>query len=151
MMAWLKGGQGWTRAVLTAWMIGLLLLWLSGVVLRQWPSEALLEMSEWAQVLRRAAQVLHGVCAWAICLLSGRGLWPHLSLMWKGRARQHPWWWGCASLLLMLVLSVSGLMLLYGTESLLALMSALHFWIGLLLPLVLTLHVGLMKRRAVRA
>jgi hypothetical protein len=151
MMAWLKGGQGWIRTVLTAWVIVLLLLWVSGVVLRQWPAQALLEMSEWEQTLRRTAQVLHGVCTWVICLLSGRGLWPHLSLMWKGRARQQPWWWGCASLLLLLVLSVSGLMLLYGAEPLLALMSDLHFWIGLLLPLVLTLHVGLMKRRAVKA
>ena len=32
MMAWLKGGQGWIRAVLTAWVIVLLLLWVSGVV-----------------------------------------------------------------------------------------------------------------------
>jgi hypothetical protein len=151
MRAWLQGGQGWTRAVLTAWVISLLLLWVSGVLLRQWPADALLDMSEWEQALRRAAQVLHGVCTWLICLLSGRGLWPHLSLMWKGRTRQQQWWWGCASLALLLVLSVSGLLLLYGAEPLLALMSNLHFWIGLFLPLVLTLHLGVMKGRTVRA
>lgn len=147
MMSWLRSGHGWTRTLFIAWVVCLLLLWLSGVALRQSPTETLLDMSEQVHALRRAAQVLHGVCSWAICLLAGRGLWPHLSVMWRGRARQRLWWWGWAGLTLLLVLTVSGLMLLYGTEAVLAITSALHFWSGLFVPLVLALHVGLAWRR----
>jgi hypothetical protein len=141
MTRWFKVRWGWTATVLTAWAGCLALLWLTGLVLSLLPASELLDMTPLAQAGRHVCVVLHGGLIWVLCLLTGRGLWPHLDAMWHRRGDRRRWWWGLISLAVLAVLALSGLVLLYGEQAWHDVSSDLHVGVGLLTPLVLLTHV----------
>ena len=93
-----KHMSGWSRAT-WRWMVAAMLaMWGSGLVLLVWPADMLMTLDEWQQVLRHSAVVLHGVVTWLLCVLCGRGLWPHLRVIWQRREAPAHWAWGLVSL-----------------------------------------------------
>ncbi|MFM7024656.1 MAG: hypothetical protein ACKOWC_01160 [Limnohabitans sp.] len=122
---------GWGRT--TFWlMTGVIVsLWISGCVMYGLPLAELPDMSDAQAMLRRTAGTLHGVLAWLFCVMGGRGVWPHVRVMWHRHARRRPWLWGLANLALLLFLAVGGLALLYGSPWLHDLVAPWHFWTGL--------------------
>jgi hypothetical protein len=89
---------------------------------------------------------MHGVLAWAACVLVGRWVWPHVSLMWTRRGgRGQAWWLGLVTLLVGLLMAGTGLGLLYGPADWREDSLALHWWMGLGWPLLCLVH-GLRQR-----
>lgn len=147
MNEWFQGRWGWTRTTALAWAMCFLLMWVTGVVLYLLPSQELLEMSSTEQSIRRGAVVLHGVLTWLLCVLSGRAVWAHVPCIWHRRSHARAWWWGVLSLLVLGVLVVTGLVLLYGTESVHQASSVTHYWTGMMALVVLLAHVCRASRR----
>lgn len=133
--------SGWSRAA-WRWMgVAVLLLWGSGVVLFLSPADALMDMSAWQHSLRHAAWVVHGVWVWCLCVLCGRGVWPHLRVIWQRRDALAAWWWGVVNLLVLSLVAAAGLLLLYGPGAVHDTVSAAHSWLGLAWPVLLLAHV----------
>lgn len=136
-----KHMSGWSRAT-WRWMVAAMLaMWGSGLVLLVWPADMLMTLDEWQQVLRHSAVVLHGVVTWLLCVLCGRGLWPHLRVIWQRREAPAHWAWGLVSLVALCCVAAAGLLLLYGPARLHDNVSELHGWLGLVLPALLLAHV----------
>ncbi len=136
-----KHMSGWSRAT-WRWMVAAMLaMWGSGLVLLVWPADMLMTLDEWQQVLRHSAVVLHGVVTWLLCVLCGRGLWPHLRVIWQRREAPAHWAWGLVSLVALCCVAAAGLLLLYGPARLHDNVSELHGWLGLVLPALLLGHV----------
>ena len=124
-----------------AWMtVVLLCLWLSGLVMYGWQADALADLSPGEALLRRASVTVHGVAAWLFCVLCGRGVWPHVRVMWQRQAPAGRWFGGLASLLWLAWLAPGGLVLLYGSPWLHDAMAPWHFWAGALGPAVFVAH-----------
>ena len=133
--------SGWSRAA-WRWMgVAVVLLWGSGVVLFLSPVDALMDMSAWQHSLRHAAWVVHGVWVWCLCVLCGRGVWPHLRVIWQRRDALAAWWWGVVYLVVLSLLAAAGLLLLYGPGAVHDTVSAAHSWLGLAWPVLLLAHV----------
>lgn len=115
-------------------------LWLSGWVMYGLPVEDLPDMSATLATLRRVSGVVHGSVAWLFCVLCGRGVWPHVRVMWHRHALQGKWVWGLFNLLLFLFLTLGGLVLLYGTPWMHDGLSHWHFWAGAVVPASYGLH-----------
>jgi len=98
--------------------------------------------------LTRSAVVLHGVLAWPCCVLLGRGVWPHLGLVWRRRPGQSTavWAFGVLLLALLVLWLLSGLVLLYGPSAWHEALSPWHSRSGLVWPLVYLAHVGVRAR-----
>ena len=136
-----KHMSGWSRAT-WRWMVAaVVLMWASGVLLYLWPAESVMEMSDWQMHLRHASVVLHGVLTWLLCVLCGRGLWPHLRVMWQRREQRAHWIWGVLSFVGLSFVAGAGVLLLYGSSSLHDTVSAVHWWVGVALPLLMLAHV----------
>ena len=133
--------SGWSRAAWRWMVVAVLLLWGSGVVLFFWPAQAVMEMTEWQLSLRHTALVLHGVLTWCFCVLFGRGVWPHLRVIWQRRDALAAWWWGLVNLLVVSLVAAAGLLLLYGPGAVHDTVSAAHSWLGLTWPALLLAHV----------
>ena len=134
LAGWDRRGVAWLGAVVAA-------LWLSGVVMHQWdPAELLLDGPAWQVALHRTATIVHGVGAWAACLLAGRWIWPHVPLVWRRRAETRTWWPGLLVLVVGAFVAIGGLVLLYGSMQWHEWMSPLHWWTGLAWPALLLLH-----------
>lgn len=132
--AWTEHGVGWL-------FIALLAMWATGCVLFAMPRESLAELPAWQATARHACVVVHGIGAWAFCLLAGRWVWPHLPSVWQRLRYRRQWWLGVLSMTWLAALGASGLMLLYGGENLQATVSWLHWWVGASWPLPLAAHL----------
>ena len=115
-------------------------LWLSGCVLYGLPVEDLPEMSVNQAVLRRASGVVHGCVAWLFCMLCGRGVWPHVRVMWHRHSQRGKWTWGLVNLLLFFFLACGGLVLLYGNPWMHESLLPWHFWVGAIGPAAYLVH-----------
>jgi MFS family permease len=95
----------------------------------------------WQLDLQRALLMkIHGAAAMAGMVLLGALLARHVPCGWKKRANRIS---GAALLMASLWLVVSGYALYYaGSESLRAVASQTHFWIGVALAVVFALHQG---------
>ena len=142
-----RAHAGWSRAGWYCCAAVTLLLWLSGWALHQIEPERLMELPAWQIGLRHAAQVLHGVLAWAFCLLAGRWVWPHLGLVWRRYTQRWAGWLGLVSLGRLLLLALSGLGLLYGLADWRDALIPWHWYVGLGWPLLLGMHVGARRWR----
>ena len=130
---------GWGRRTFLAMAIISALLWLSGVWMHAWPMDELFDMAPDEAMMRRIAGVVHGVLTWVFCVMVGRGVWPHVRVMWHKPANAQ-WWMGCGIFALFAGLMITGLLLLYGNAELHDGSSAPHYWMGLLGPLVFLPH-----------
>ena len=131
---------GWGRATFV-WMTWVtVLLWVTGCVMYLLPTQELMDMSELQALLRRSSGIAHGVLTWAFCVMCGRGVWPHVRMMWHKHSERAKWWWGMTHLLWLVLLAVGGLVLLYGSPEWHDAMSPLHFWLGAVLPVIFLAH-----------
>lgn len=131
---------GWSRRGIGLLILSLLGLWLSGIGLWLWGGEWSPEAPAWQGEAHRAAQVLHGVLVWLACALAGRWLAPHASQMWTRRGARAAWWAGLLTAGLGALLALAGLGLLYGPADWREALVALHWWLGLVWPLLVLLH-----------
>jgi H+/Cl- antiporter ClcA len=136
----MKHMAGW--GLVTFWMMtGVILsLWLSGLVMYWLPAEELPDMTPIQEGLRHACGIVHGTVSWVFCVMLGRGVWPHVRVMWHRRTRRAQWVWGTINLTMLGFLSLGGLTLLYGSPGLHEVMSSWHFWVGASLPLMYLAH-----------
>ncbi len=131
--------SGWSTAAL-AWTATLVvLLWGSGLMLYLWPAEALIQIGPAQVVLRRAALVAHGASVWLLLLFAGRWIWPHALLVWRPRPNVTRML-GVVVAVLLLLVAATGLLLLYGPAGSHDGASAIHWWMALVLPLLLVVH-----------
>ena len=136
-----KHMSGWSRAT-WRWMVAAMLgMWGSGVVLWVWPSDVLMTLDEWQQAIRHGGVVVHGVLTWCVCVLCGRGVWPHLHIVWQRRGAWAHRVRGWGSFVVLCVIAAAGLCLLYGPAGLRDSASALHGWLGLVWPALVWAHV----------
>lgn len=131
---------GWGRA--TFWMMAAvsLLLWGTGVVMFLLPASELIDMSPTQAVWRHAAGVVHGVSTWLFCMLCGRGVWPHVRVMWHKHSDRTQWALGLLNLVVFSTIALTGLALLYGSPDMHDSASPLHFWMGAICALVFLGH-----------
>ncbi len=136
----MKHMAGWGRT--TFWlMTGVMgCLWMTGCVMYMLPATELMDMSPTLETVRRTSGIVHGVVAWLFCVMCGRGVWPHVRVMWHRHAQQYKWWWGMANLVLLVFLAFGGLVLLYGSPSLHDVLAPWHFWVGAAGPLIYLVH-----------
>lgn len=136
----MKHMAGWGRS--TFWMMTavVLLLWLSGCVMYGLPAEELPDMTASQATMRRFSGVVHGVVSWLFCMMLGRGVWPHVRVMWHRRTDPAKWLWGLCNLVLLGFLALGGLVLLYGSPWMHDALSPWHFWLGALGPLLYLAH-----------
>ncbi|WP_310626401.1 hypothetical protein [Limnohabitans sp.] len=131
---------GWGRSTFL-WMAAVSLLLLgTGVVMFVWPASELAEMTPSQASWRHAAGVVHGISTWLFCLLCGRGVWPHVRVMWHKRSDTFQWALGLATLTLLAAIALGGLALLYGSPDMHDWVSPVHFWLGAFCPLLFLAH-----------
>jgi divalent metal cation (Fe/Co/Zn/Cd) transporter len=131
---------GWGRATFLLMAAVCLLLFVTGVVMFVLPVSELLEMTPAQASWRHAAGVMHGVSTWLFCIMCGRGVWPHVRVMWHKPSEAMKWALGLMNLVLLAVIALGGLALLYGSPDLHDWASPLHFWMGAVCPLVFLAH-----------
>jgi hypothetical protein len=118
---------------------------LAGLCLSGWamyclPAQDLPDMSDAQALLRRSSGVVHGVLAWFFGVLLGRGVWPHVRVMWHRQSPAGQWAWGVVNLFLLGALALGGLALLYGSADMHEVLSPWHFWTGTLVPAIYLAH-----------
>lgn len=136
---------GWSRRGIGALILLLLGLWLSGMALWAWGGEWSPDTPPWQSQAHRAAQVVHGVLVWAACAMAGRWLGPHAVQMWGRKGARVAWWLGLLAAFVGAWVALSGLGLLYGAADWRDALVVLHWWPGLLWPLLALVH-GLYHR-----
>jgi hypothetical protein len=131
---------GWGKTTFFLMTAVCLLLFITGLVMFLLPATELIDMSPELATLRRSAGVVHGVSTWFFCLMCGRGVWPHVRVMWHKQGEPMKWALGLANLSMFGVIALTGLFLLYGSPELHEDASPLHFWMGALCPLIFLAH-----------
>ncbi len=131
---------GWGRATFLVMATVCLLLWVTGVVMFVLPVSELMDMTPAQAMVRHASGVVHGVATWLFCVMCGRGLWPHVRVMWHKHGEQIKWALGLINLTVLLVIALGGLTLLYGSPEMHDWMSPIHFWMGAACPLIFLAH-----------
>lgn len=121
---------GWVGRSFALTTGSMVILWGTGLVLVGFPASDLMELSEPEAMLRHASGLLHGVMAWALCVMVGRGVWPHVRLMLGRKSDRWQWSWGWVNLVVLGLLGVSGLLLLYGRAAWHEATVPLHVWLG---------------------
>jgi hypothetical protein len=131
---------GWERS--TFWLMAAvcLVLWVTGCVMYVLPASEVMDMTPIQVSLRHVSGVAHGVATWLFCVVCGRGLWPHVRVMWHRRVEPRKWWLGLVNFIVLAVIALGGLVLLYGSPDMHEGVSPLHFWLGALCPLVFLAH-----------
>jgi hypothetical protein len=117
-----------------------LVLWGTGVVMFLLPASELIDMSPTQAAWRHAAGVVHGVSTWLFCMLCGRGVWPHVRVMWHKHSDRTQWALGLLNLTVLSTIALTGLALLYGSPDMHDSASPLHFWMGAICALVFLGH-----------
>lgn len=136
---------GWARSTFLL-MVGVcLLLWVTGVVMYAWPASEVMDLTPVQASLRHVAGVVHGVITWLFCLVCGRGVWPHVRIMWHKHRASRQWLLGLINFLVLAVMALGGLVLLYGSPETRDAVSPVHFWVGAVCPVVFLAHTW--KRR----
>ena len=131
---------GWGRTTFLSMAAICLLLWVTGLVMFVLPVSELMDMTPAQASWRHSAGVLHGVSTWLFCVMCGRGLWPHVRVMWHKNGEQIKWALGLINLTVLLVMALGGLVLLYGSPEMHDWMSPFHFWMGAVCPLIFLAH-----------
>lgn len=138
----------WQRRVVYCSVAALVLtglFWLAA----SWPSVMggdVASLSETARRWAAAALRLHGIAAYVVLVAIGALLPMHVRLAWLRRRNRTS---GAGLIVVLSVLSASGLWLYYGPEGGRPAISALHWLIGLALPVGLILHRWLGRRSRV--
>lgn len=132
---------GWVGLAFALMSVTLLVLWATGLVMVGLPASELMEMSELEVAVRRASGILHGVMTWVLCVACGRGVWPHIQLMFRRSRDSSQWVWGVVNLAVIVVLALGGLVLLYGSPDWHTWMACTHTWLGICAPLPYVRHV----------
>jgi hypothetical protein len=140
LMKKIKHSAGWGRATFGLMALICTALWITGLVMFAWPAESLMDLDPTEGALRHAAGVVHGVSTWLFCLMCGRGVWPHVRVMWLKRNAKSNWLLGVIHLFVLSVISLGGLVLLYGSPEWHDGMSPVHFWVGVFSPIVFFAH-----------
>jgi hypothetical protein len=131
---------GWGRSTFL-WMAAVsLLLFSTGVVMFVLPASELVDMSPEQASWRHASGVVHGVSTWMFCILCGRGVWPHVRVMWHKHSESFQWALGLANFVVLAAIALGGLFLLYGSPDMHDWVSPLHFWMGAFCPLLFLAH-----------
>lgn len=131
---------GWGRSTFL-WMAAVsLLLFSTGVVMFVLPASELVDMSPEQASWRHASGVVHGVSTWMFCILCGRGVWPHVRVMWHKHGESFQWALGLANFVVLAAIALGGLFLLYGSPDMHDWVSPLHFWMGAFCPLLFLAH-----------
>lgn len=131
---------GWGRFTFL-WMAAVsLVLFITGVVMFVLPMAELLEMTAAQAAWRHACGVVHGVCTWVFCVMCGRGVWPHVRVMWHKHGDALKWALGLFNFAVVFAIALGGLALLYGSPDLHDWVSPVHFWMGALFPLIFLAH-----------
>jgi hypothetical protein len=131
---------GWGRTTFLLMAVVCLLLFVTGLVMFVLPASELIDMPPTQASLRHSAGVVHGVLTWAFCVMCGRGVWPHVRVMWHKQGEPIKWALGLANLCVLAAIALTGLFLLYGSPELHEDASPLHFWMGALCPLIFLAH-----------
>ena len=139
-MTRMKQRVGWVGLAFGGLTAVMLLMWATGLVMFALPVADLMDMSEQASMARRLSGVTHGVAAWCVCVLCGRGVWPHVQWIWRQRVERYQWAWGVLNLGALVLLALSGLALLYGSSELHEALSPVHVWIGVVAPIPWVIH-----------
>ena len=136
----MKHMAGWGRT--TFWMMTAVIgcLWFSGCVMYWLPAEAMADMTETQETVRRVSGIVHGIFSWLFCVMLGRGVWPHVRVMWHRHTQQVKWIWGVSNLVLLGFLVLGGLFLLYSSPMIHDVLSPWHFWMGAFCPLIYLAH-----------
>ena len=129
----------WNRRGMALVLACVLLLWASGLAVREIPEDVLFAGPPWLARARLAAHVVHGVAAWSAMLLAGRWVWPHLAQV-RRRWRARPA--GATTLVAGGLLAASGIALGYAPLGWNMPLAGLHWWLGLSWPATLLLHAG---------
>ena len=131
---------GWGRTTFLLMAAVCLLLFVTGLVMDVLPASELMDMSPAQAALRHSMGVVHGVSAWLFCILCGRGLWPHVRVMWHTQGEAVQWALGLMNFSVLAAMGLTGVLLLYGSPDLHDSASPLHFWMGALSPLIFLAH-----------
>ena len=131
---------GWGKTTFLLMTAVCLALLITGLVMFFLPASDLMDMPPDQATLRHSAGVVHGVSTWFFCLMCGRGVWPHVRVMWHKQGEPFKWALGLVNLSLFGGIALTGLFLLYGSADLHEDVSPLHFWMGALSPLMLVGH-----------
>ena len=124
-----------------------MVLWITGIAMRMWAGDdSVLEAPPWQAEWRHAAVVIHGVLAWLFCVVTGRWIWPHTTVFWRKRSHTLRWWLGLLTALISICLAIGGLCLLYGSPPLREITTPVHWWAGLVWPVVIALHTRVFNR-----
>ena len=135
-----KPSAGWGRSTFLLMAVVCLLLWTTGVVMYLLPASEVMDMTPVQASWRHASGVVHGVTTWAFCLLCGRGVWPHVNVMWHKRSALSQWLLGLTNVMVLVLIALGGLLLLYGSPDMHEGVSPVHFWMGAVCPLVFLAH-----------
>jgi hypothetical protein len=120
--------------------VACLLLFVTGVVMFVLPASELVEMTPVQASWRHTSTVVHGVSTWLFCLIGGRGVWPHVRVMWHKQGAPIQWALGLFNLSVFAVIALTGLFLLYGSSDLHDDASPLHFWMGVFCLFIFLAH-----------
>jgi hypothetical protein len=138
----------WSRLGIWLLLASILLLWASGVAVRQIPEDVLFAGPLWLARTRLAAHTAHGLAAWGAILLAGRWVWPHVTQsrrLWRRRPS------GPLLLATGAALAVSGMALGYTPLAWHEALVGMHWWLGFVWPAALLLHavkrIGLLMRK----
>lgn len=131
---------GWGRTTFLLMAVVCLLLFVTGVVMYVLPASELVEMTATQASLRHSTGVVHGVTTWLFCIMCGRGVWPHVRVMWHKQGEPAQWTLGLVNLSVFITIALTGLLLLYGSPDLHDGASPLHFWFGVFSSLIFLAH-----------
>jgi hypothetical protein len=131
---------GWGRTTFFLMAGVCLTLLITGVVMFMLPASDMFEMTPAQASWRHATGVVHGVSSWLFCILCGRGVWPHVRVMWHKQGTPVKWWLGMSNLMVLVAISLTGLMLLYGSPDIHDWVSPIHFGLGAFCPLIFVAH-----------
>lgn len=131
---------GWGRSTFLWMAVVSLLLFSTGVVMFVLPASELVDMSPEQASWRHTSGVVHGVSTWMFCILCGRGVWPHVRVMWHKYGETFQWAVGLANFAVLAAIALGGLVLLYGSPDMHDWVSPLHFWLGAFCPLLFLAH-----------
>ncbi len=115
-------------------------LWLTGIALYLVPVEKAIDFGERALFVRRSLVIIHGIAVWGFCILFGHSIWPHVRKFSQVSMRNWRSLLGLFSVTTFCLVGLSGLLLLYGATWLQPYTYAVHWWVGVITPLLVFTH-----------